>query len=199
MPTSAVSSQRSTTSGTYGCWRTGSPIPASSGSPHPQAPRIRRLGSCGCGPASSRAGSGRKPTEGRSKGAGISPLLANIVLHDVLDPRSRQSLGPAMATAAGARSCRDRALRRRFRHRIPEGGGRASDAVRARRALGRIRPHAARAEDPADRVWPHSGDRSKPPERAAARDLCLPRVHPLLRVDKGTAGSSSSTRQRASA
>ena len=54
---------------------------------------------------------------GTPQGAGISPLLANIVLHYAPRP-----LGPSMASAAGTRSGDDRALCRRLRDGLREGG-----------------------------------------------------------------------------
>ncbi|MER8801160.1 hypothetical protein [Mesorhizobium sp. M0998] len=69
----AASSTRSTTSGCCGWWRTGSLILVSYGT----------LG-CGCGLASLRAARSKRRT-GVPQGAGISPLLANILLHYILD------------------------------------------------------------------------------------------------------------------
>ncbi|MDF0523243.1 reverse transcriptase domain-containing protein [Bradyrhizobium yuanmingense] len=74
MPTYAASSTRSTTSGCCGWWHTGSPILASCSS-----------SGCGCEPAFLRAARSKRRTGGTPQGAGISPLLANIYLHYILD------------------------------------------------------------------------------------------------------------------
>ena len=117
---------------------------------------------------------------GTPQGAGISPLLANIFLHYVLDLWVHQWR---------RRHARGRVSIVRYADDFVMGFESAADARRMladlKAAAGQVRPGAPRGQDAADRVWPPSGHGSTAAWRAASGDLRLSRLHPLLRVDPG--------------
>src|SRR4051812_24694568 len=103
-------------------------------------------------------------------GGVISPLLANVYLHDVFDLwaerwRRREATGDMMIVRYA-----------RARGRGPTLPGR--DA----RALGGVCADAASGQDPPDRVWPLRGGPARPARAWQTGDLPLPGVHPHLRA-----------------
>src|SRR4051794_29366826 len=103
-------------------------------------------------------------------GGVISPLLANVYLHDVFDLwaerwRRREATGDMMIVRYA-----------RARGRCPALPGR--DA----RALGGVCADAASGQDPPDRVWPLRGGPARPARARQTGDVLLPGVHPHLRA-----------------
>src|SRR5215204_4951164 len=66
---------------------------------------------------------------------------------------------------------------------LRESGRRAGDDGRPEGAPGQVRFGNPRRQDTPDRVWPNTGPGSPTARSAASGNLCLPRLHPLLRVD----------------
>nr|WP_283848036.1 hypothetical protein [Bradyrhizobium sp. NAS80.1] len=97
-------------------------------------PRILRLIGLWLRAGILESGEKQDRDRGTPQGAGISPLLANIFLHYMLDP-----LGPPMASLPRTRSRRDRALCRRLRHGVREQGRCAGNALGPQGAAGQLR------------------------------------------------------------
>ena len=117
---------------------------------------------------------------GTPQGAGISPLLANIFLHYVLDLWVHQWR---------RRHARGRVIIVRYADDFVMGFESAGDARRMmadlKHRLAKFGLIVARGQDPADRVWPTSGPDPTAAWRTASGNLRLPGLHPLLRVDPG--------------
>ena len=139
--------------------------------------RILRLISRWLTAGVSEDGQWSRTTVGTPQGSVISPLLANVFLHYVLD--------------LWANRWRDRhariddycPLRRRFRHGIPIASGCRTVPARASRTHGTIRAPATPGENPAHRVRPLCGRTTRETGRGQAGDVQLPWFHALLRDD----------------
>ena len=127
------------------------------------------------------SGEWHETDRGTPQGAGISPLLANIFLHYVLDLwvhqwRRRHAHGRVV----------DRALCRRLRDGLRESRRCAADAGRL--SKDRLAKFGLTLHEDKTRLIEFGRLPALDPTatwRAASGDLRLPRLHPLLRVDPG--------------
>ena len=157
-------------------------------------PRVLRLVRMWLEAGILESGEWHETDRGTPQGAGISPLLANIFLHYVLDLWVHQWR---------RRHARGRVSIVRYADDFVMGFESRADAEQMlddlRGAAGQVRPGVARGQDAPDRVRPLCGHGSTAARRAASGDLRLSRASPTTAGGPGTAGSSSSTRRRASA
>jgi hypothetical protein len=118
--------------------------------------------------------------EGTPQGAGISPLLANIFLHDALDLWGRAGDAPR-----GDRPYEVGALCRRplADLRAARGCGENGDSPAG--TVGQVRSSPSRRQDAADRVRTVRCDEPSATARRAARGVRFPGLHALLRKDPG--------------
>lgn len=125
------------------------------------------------------SGEKQETDRGTPQGAGISPHLANIFLHDILDHWAHQW------RRRHARGC---VVIVRYADDLVMGFEKKADAeemllaLKARLAGFGLTLHETRR---GYRVWAVRGPLTTAAWRAAARDLRLPGLHPLLRADPG--------------
>ena len=130
------------------------------------------------GRASSEDGEWSETTVGTPQGAVISPLLANVFLHYVLDLwivdwRKRQATGDVIVV----RYADDFVIG--FQHRV---GGEALSRGTPR-AVRQVRSGTAPGENPPDRVRPLCGGTASQAGRGPTGDVRLSRLHAHLRQD----------------
>lgn len=142
-------------------------------------PRILRLIRLWLRAGVLESGEKQETDRGTPQGAGISPLLANIFLHYILDLWVHQWR---------RRHARGRVVTVRYTDDFVMGFENKADAqemllaLKARLAGFGLTLHEYKTRL---RVWPVRGHLAPAALRAAARNLRLPRLHSLLRADQG--------------
>ena len=129
---------------------------------------------------------GDEATDGTPQGGVISPLLANIYLHEVLDRWFVEQVQPRM---------RGPAHLIRYADDFVMVFATESDARRVLEVLAkRFAKYGLRSapgEDATDRIWPDPGAEERR-GRWESADLRIPRIHPLLgKVTQGNAGGQA--------
>ena len=109
---------------------------------------------------------------GTVQGGSVSPLLANLYLHYVFDLWVQR-----WRTTQAQRRRGRRAVRGRFRRRIPASRGSRTLPRRVARALRAVRVDAASRQDAPHRIRPLRGPESASPRRREAGNLQLSRLH----------------------
>ena len=127
------------------------------------------------------------PEAGSPQGGVVSPVLANVYLHYVLD---------RVVRAGGATSpegpCVCGPLRRRLRGRVYRRRGRAARDGRAAEAIRQVRPDDPPGQDPAGAVPQAARASERPAAAERSGNVRLPGVHALLgAISEGELGSEA--------